>query len=189
MEQEGPREQGASNESDSSCEQDRRTDLKSEAAAQRLERAEEARAQGVATFARGDFPGALNLFSTAIALAPSNAVLFSNRAAVLLEMRRNAAAMKDAQEAVRLDPSLAKATSLPPTSTPPAAPFSAAAHYRLGKASEGLGRTSAARSSYQAALGLIPPEDAKNVNRLLPPEDAKNVKKVTLHRGGGSPLS
>ena len=51
----------------------------------------------------------MQAFSEAIALDPSNAVLYSNRSGAYLAMSHVSKAFKDAEEAVRLDPEWPKA--------------------------------------------------------------------------------
>nr|KYP55391.1 Heat shock protein STI [Cajanus cajan] len=60
--------------------------------------AEEAKAKGNAAFSAGDFAAAIRHFSDAIALAPSNHVLYSNRSAAHASLQNYAEALSDAQK-------------------------------------------------------------------------------------------
>ncbi|KAK7389292.1 hypothetical protein VNO78_24162 [Psophocarpus tetragonolobus] len=98
--------------------------------------AEEAKAKGNAAFAGGDFSGAIRHFSDAIALAPSNHVLYSNRSAAHASLKNYAEALTDAQKTVDLKPDWPKGYS------------------RLGAAHLGLRHHRDAVSAYKAGLEL-----------------------------------
>ena len=104
-------------------------------------RAESARQAGLRAYQLGDLKQAEQLFSESIALEPGNIVHHSNRCQVNLALRRCVAANKDADNALRLDASCAKAW------------------YRKGRAQEGLGRWSSALTCLERALELLPPEN------------------------------
>lgn len=70
--------------------------------------AEALKAQGNAHFAARKWPAALAAFSEAIALDPSNHVLFSNRCACLLEIGNLPAAEEDARRCIAANPAWAK---------------------------------------------------------------------------------
>jgi|JI10StandDraft_1071094.scaffolds.fasta_scaffold708665_1 stress-induced-phosphoprotein 1 len=63
---------------------------------------------GNEAFRKKNFQEAIKHYTDAIALAPTNSVLFSNRAAVHLTMNLLDEALRDAREAVRLDRSNTK---------------------------------------------------------------------------------
>ena len=104
-------------------------------------RADSARQAGLRAYQLGDLKQAEQLFSESIALEPGNIVHHSNRCQVNLALRRCVAANKDADNALRLDASCAKAW------------------YRKGRAQEGLGRWSSALTCLERALELLPPEN------------------------------
>lgn len=56
----------------------------------------------------GDFAGAIALFDQAIAAAPDDKSLYSNRSLANLKTRKFAAAVSDAQQCINLDPSWVK---------------------------------------------------------------------------------
>ncbi|RDX66642.1 Hsp70-Hsp90 organizing protein 1, partial [Mucuna pruriens] len=100
--------------------------------------AEEAKARGNAAFSGGDFGGAIRHFSDAIALAPSNHVLYSNRSAAYASLQNYTEALADAQKTVDLKPDWPKGYS------------------RLGAAHLGLARHRDAVSAYKAGLQIDP---------------------------------
>ncbi|KAF3322405.1 hsp70-Hsp90 organizing protein 3 [Carex littledalei] len=100
--------------------------------------ADEAKAKGNAAFSAGRFEEAVQHFSDAITLAPSNHVLYSNRSAAHASLHRYAEALDDAKKTVELKPDWAKGYS------------------RLGAAHIGLGNAEDAVSAYQKGLELDP---------------------------------
>lgn len=104
--------------------------------------AEEAKAKGNAAFSAGRFDDAVRHFSEAIALAPTNHVLYSNRSAAYASLHRYAEALADAEKTVELKPDWAKGYS------------------RLGAAHLGLGDADAAVAAYEKGLALDPNNDA-----------------------------
>jgi tetratricopeptide (TPR) repeat protein len=69
---------------------------------------DEFKAQGNAAFAQGQYEQAEDLYSKAIAEDPSNHVLFGNRSATRLPQNKYDAALEDADQAIKLDPSWVK---------------------------------------------------------------------------------
>uniref|UniRef100_A0A1D1YTQ5 Heat shock protein STI n=1 Tax=Anthurium amnicola TaxID=1678845 RepID=A0A1D1YTQ5_9ARAE len=104
--------------------------------------ADEAKAKGNAAFSAGRFEEAARHFTDAIALAPSNHVLYSNRSAAYASLNRYADALADAQKTVELKPDWAKGYS------------------RLGAAQLGLGSFDDAASAYRKGLDLDPGNEA-----------------------------
>jgi len=104
--------------------------------------ADEAKAKGNTAFSAGRFDEAVGHFSDAIALAPSNHVLFSNRSAAFASLHRYADALTDAEKTVELKPDWAKGYS------------------RLGAAHLGLGDAPAAIAAYEKGLELDPSNEA-----------------------------
>ncbi|KAG0499353.1 hypothetical protein HPP92_004044 [Vanilla planifolia] len=70
---------------------------------------DEVRRAGNDFYRRGQFVEALKLYDRAIAICPENAVCRSNRAAALTGLGRLAEAVKECEEAIRLDPSFLRA--------------------------------------------------------------------------------
>ncbi|KAJ4746847.1 Hsp70-Hsp90 organizing protein 1 [Rhynchospora pubera] len=100
--------------------------------------ADEAKAKGNAAFSAGRFEEAIQHFSDAISLAPTNHVLYSNRSAAYASLHRYSEALTDAQKTVELKPDWAKGYS------------------RLGAAHVGLGNVEAAVSAYEKGLEYDP---------------------------------
>ncbi|XP_031503336.1 hsp70-Hsp90 organizing protein 3 [Nymphaea colorata] len=100
--------------------------------------AEEAKAKGNAAFSAGRFEEAARHFSDAIALAPSNHVLYSNRSAAYASLHKYSDALADAKKTVELKPDWSKGYS------------------RLGAAHVGLGNLDEAVAAYKKGLELDP---------------------------------
>ncbi|KAL5206945.1 hypothetical protein ABZP36_031380 [Zizania latifolia] len=100
--------------------------------------ADEAKAKGNAAFSAGRFEEAARHFTDAIALAPGNHVLYSNRSAALASVHRYSEALADAEKTVELKPDWAKGYS------------------RLGAAHLGLGDAASAVAAYEKGLALDP---------------------------------
>ncbi|KAI0838842.1 hsc70 cochaperone [Hypoxylon sp. FL0890] len=73
--------------------------------------AEDLKAKGNRAMASKDYPTAIDLYTQALALYPSNAIYLSNRAAAYSAARDHASARADAEAAVRIDPNYTKAWS------------------------------------------------------------------------------
>jgi len=118
-------------------------------------KAEDLKTQGNAKMTAKDFPAAIRLYGEAIALVPTNAVYFANRAAAHSHVGDHAAAVEDSKQAIQLDPKYVKAYS------------------RLGLAYFALGRYSEAiEEGYQKGLALEPN------NQLM--KDSLNAAKQKL---------
>uniref|UniRef100_A0A0E0K2Y7 STI1 domain-containing protein n=1 Tax=Oryza punctata TaxID=4537 RepID=A0A0E0K2Y7_ORYPU len=100
--------------------------------------ADEAKAKGNAAFSAGRFEEAARHFTDAIALAPGNHVLYSNRSAALASVHRYSEALADAEKTVELKPDWAKGYS------------------RLGAAHLGLRDATSAVAAYEKGLVLDP---------------------------------
>lgn len=72
--------------------------------------ADEAKAKGNAAFSAGRFEEAAAHFTDAIALAPDNHVLYSNRSAAYASLHRYPEALADAERTVALRPDWARVT-------------------------------------------------------------------------------
>ncbi|XP_027359984.1 hsp70-Hsp90 organizing protein 1-like [Abrus precatorius] len=100
--------------------------------------ADEAKAKGNAAFSSGDFDAAIRHFSDAIALSPSNHVLYSNRSAAYASLQKYTDALADAKKTVELKPDWSKGYS------------------RLGAAHLGLAQYDDAVSAYKKGLEIDP---------------------------------
>ncbi|ESQ35603.1 hypothetical protein EUTSA_v10007205mg [Eutrema salsugineum] len=104
--------------------------------------ADEAKARGNAAFSSGDFTSAIRHFTEAIALAPTNHVLFSNRSAAHASLHHYADALSDAEKTVELKPDWPKGYS------------------RLGAAHLGLNQLQEAVAAYNKGLEIDPSNEA-----------------------------
>ncbi|XP_062146091.1 hsp70-Hsp90 organizing protein 3-like [Alnus glutinosa] len=124
--------------------------------------AEEAKAKGNAAFSAGDFSTAVRHFTEAIALAPTNHVLYSNRSAAYASLHQYSEALADAEKTVELKTDWSKGYS------------------RLGAAHVGLGHHEDAVAAYKKGLeydpnneglksGLTDAQVAASRSRAAPP--------------------
>jgi stress-induced-phosphoprotein 1 len=127
--------------------------------------ADEAKAKGNAAFSAGRFEEAARHFTDAIALAPGNHVLYSNRSAALASLHRYSDALADAQKTVELKPDWAKGYS------------------RLGAAHLGLGDAASAVAAYEKGLALDPSNEGLKAGL----EDAKKAAAAPPRRGPSGP--
>ncbi|CAN8245262.1 unnamed protein product [Cochlearia groenlandica] len=104
--------------------------------------ADEAKAKGNAAFSSGDFIAAVNHFTEAINLSPTNHVLFSNRSAAHASLNRYDEALSDAKKTVELKPDWAKGYS------------------RLGAAYLGLNQLEESVDAYTKGLEIDPSNEA-----------------------------
>ncbi|CAN0908605.1 Hsp70-Hsp90 organizing protein 3 [Linum grandiflorum] len=104
--------------------------------------ADEAKAKGNAAFSSGDYSTAVKHFSDAIALAPTNHVLYSNRSAAYASLQNYADALTDAKKTVELKPDWSKGYS------------------RLGAAHQGLSQFQDAIAAFKKGLELDPNNEA-----------------------------
>ncbi|CAL1375661.1 unnamed protein product [Linum trigynum] len=104
--------------------------------------ADEAKAKGNAAFSAGDYTTAIKHFSDAIAVAPTNHVLYSNRSAAYASLQKYADALNDAKKTVELKPDWSKGYS------------------RLGAAHLGLTQYQDAIVAYKKGLDFDPNNDA-----------------------------
>lgn len=70
---------------------------------------EELKRMGNDCYKNGQFAEALSLYEKAIAMSPSNAAYHFNRAAAFMGLRRIVEAVRECEEAIRLDPTYVKA--------------------------------------------------------------------------------
>jgi stress-induced-phosphoprotein 1 len=127
--------------------------------------ADEAKAKGNAAFSAGRFDEAAKHFTDAIALAPTNHVLYSNRSAALASLHRYSDALADAERTVEIKPDWAKGYS------------------RLGAAHLGLGAADSAVAAYEKGLALDPSNEGLKAGL----EDAKKAAAAPPRRGPSGP--
>ncbi|MEW5317367.1 MAG: hypothetical protein WDW38_008669 [Sanguina aurantia] len=123
----------------------------------------ELKAKGNASFSVGDFDEAIEAFSQAIAIDPSNHILYSNRSAAQASLREYELALEDAKKCVELKPEFAKGYS------------------RLGAAYHGIGDFDEAITAYEQGLTLDP-SSAQMQSAL---EEAHQAKAKPAPRAGG----
>ncbi|VFQ97573.1 unnamed protein product [Cuscuta campestris] len=70
---------------------------------------EEFRRMGNENYKKGNFAEALNLYDKAISISPGNPSYRCNRSAVLISLKRYAEAVRECEEAIRLDPRYVRA--------------------------------------------------------------------------------
>lgn len=99
---------------------------------------EELKNQGNALFAAGNYVDAVDVFTQAIALDSTNAVLHSNRSAALASLKRWDEAVEDARRTTELKPDWGKGWS------------------RLGAALQGAGSLAEAHHAFQQGLAVDP---------------------------------
>ncbi|KAI1440864.1 hypothetical protein F5Y02DRAFT_411204 [Annulohypoxylon stygium] len=73
--------------------------------------AEDLKAKGNRAMAAKDYPTAIDMYTSALAIYPGNAIYLSNRAAAYSAAKDHASARADAEAAVKLDPKYTKAWS------------------------------------------------------------------------------
>jgi tetratricopeptide (TPR) repeat protein len=113
----------------------------SDSAGQRKVLAEKEKDLGNKAFVGGDYAGAIEHFSRALKLAGPNCIYYTNRAAAYLRASRAAEALKDAEEAVSLDPQYVKAL------------------FRRAQALEALDRYTDAVAAYEHGLTVMADSD------------------------------
>ncbi|CAN4117681.1 unnamed protein product [Withania somnifera] len=111
---------------------------------------------GNESYKKGNFGEALSFYDKAIAISPGNAALHCNRAAVLIGLKRLGEAVRECEEAIRLDPSYVRA------------------HQRLGSLLLSLGQVENARRHF-LSLGHKP--DQAELQKLQAVE--KHISKCT----------
>lgn len=142
------------------------------------QQAEDLKAKGNRAMASKDYPGAIDLYTQALALYPGNAVYLSNRAAAYSAARDHASARADAERATALDPAYTKAWSrlgLARFALGDAKGSMDA--YRQGIEHEGSGGSDAMKKGFETARRRVEELEAEAVDSATSP----------TARGAGSP--
>ncbi|KAL6306722.1 activator of Hsp70 and Hsp90 chaperone [Sparassis latifolia] len=121
--------------------------------------------QGNKAFQAKDYDNAIDLFSQAIALDPSNHVLYSNRSAAKAGKRQWAAALEDAEQCVKINSAWSKG------------------YARKGAALHGAHRYDEAIAAYEAGLKL---EDSPALRRGL--KEVQDAKAADERGDGAEPF-
>jgi len=100
------------------------------------EQAEEEKQKGNELFKAGDFSNAIKRYTEAIKRNPSDAKIYSNRAACYTKLMTFDLALKDCDKCIELEPTFVKA------------------YLRKAKAAQAMGQTSKAMSAYEKALEI-----------------------------------
>lgn len=127
-----------------------------------------AKAAGNAAFAAANHPAAVALYTVGLASDPDSAALHSNRAAALVRLGLYHEALRDADDAARLDPSWAKA------------------HLRRGAVLAALGRHADAATAYKTAVHFDPTA-AATTHDALSTAEAKAASAATGASWGPDP--
>ncbi|KAI7730216.1 hypothetical protein M8C21_023053, partial [Ambrosia artemisiifolia] len=122
------------------------------------------KAKGNAAFSSGNYTEAINHFTDAITLAPTNHVLYSNRSAAYASLNKFSEALTDAQKTVDLKPDWSKGYS------------------RLGAAYHGLRNYNDAVSAYKKGLEI----DPNNETLKSGLKDAESAQAAAESRAGAS---
>ena len=133
----------------------------SDSAGHRKFLAEKEKDLGNKAFAGGDYAGAIEHFSRALKLTGPNCIYYTNRAAAYLRASRAAEALKDAEEAVSLDPQYVKAL------------------FRRAQALEALNRYTDAVAAYEHGLTVMPDSDQLLQGLKSAKQKAENVSAET----------
>ncbi|KAH9919114.1 uncharacterized protein B0H18DRAFT_1029212 [Fomitopsis serialis] len=136
-------------------------------------KAEKLKAEGNAQMSAKQYDNAIDAYTKAIALDPTNAVYFSNRAAAHSSKEEHQEATLDAQKAIELDPNFVKA------------------YHRLGHAQYCLDDFKEAAAAFRRGLELDPSNAAlksglKNAEARIAPEDTDLSSLSEPEVAGGS---
>jgi stress-induced-phosphoprotein 1 len=120
---------------------------------------------GNACFKEGRFPDAIKHYNEAMKRNPDDAKIYSNRAACYQKLLEFSLALKDCEEAIRLDPTFVKA------------------HVRKGHALLAMKDTMRAGQAFEKALELDPQSaDARTgVQRCMKQDDPEARRKAAVH--------
>lgn len=140
--------------------------------------AESLKSKGNAAMAQKDYAGAIDLYTQALGLHPSNAVFLSNRAAAHSAAKDHASARIDAEAAVAIDPSYTKAWSrLGLARFALGDPKGAMEAYRQGIEYEGNGGSEAMKKGFETAK--------RRVEELEADQAQDNLSRAGPGAGGG----
>ncbi|OQR88005.1 hypothetical protein ACHHYP_07713 [Achlya hypogyna] len=129
--------------------------------------AEAAKLRGNELFAAGQYAQAVDAFTEAINLEPSNAIFYSNRSGAYLKLNRGADAIADAKKCVELRPEWAKGYS------------------RLGTAYYYTKQYVEAKAAYERGLAKAPTDTnlqdgLRNAKAQLPEGSSLTLKELTM---------
>lgn len=145
------------------------------------QQAESAKNEGNALLGKGDFNGAVEKYSEAIRLNPTNAIYLANRAAAYVNLKQYEKAIADCKESIRIDPNYAKS------------------YYRQGQSLAALGDYAGCLPPFEKALALSSKDESMAVtireqiriakNKLNPPVANYDNAAGGGHAGGDDPFA
>ncbi|KAH9836505.1 TPR-like protein [Rhodofomes roseus] len=135
--------------------------------------AEKLKAEGNAKMSAKQYSEAIDAYTKAIALDPTNAVYYSNRAAAYSSKEQHSEATLDAQKAIEVDPNFVKA------------------YHRLGHAQYCLGDYNEAAAAFRRGVELDPSNASlksglKNAEARIAPEDDLSSSLSEPEASGGN---
>ncbi|KAH6610088.1 tpr domain containing, partial [Trichoderma cornu-damae] len=152
--------------------------------------AESLKSKGNAAMAQKDYAGAIDFYTQALGLHPSNAVFLSNRAAAHSAAKDHASARIDAEAAVAIDPSYTKAWSrLGLARFALGDPKGAMDAYRQGIEYEGNGGSDAMKKGFETAKRRVEELESEqsqdNLSRSSPGGMPDLSSLASMFGGGG----
>ncbi|XP_067872240.1 small glutamine-rich tetratricopeptide repeat-containing protein alpha-like isoform X2 [Heterodontus francisci] len=134
--------------------------------AEDLSKAEQLKTEGNEQMKVENYQCAVDYYSKAIELNPSNAVYYCNRAAALSKLGNYTGAVQDCEKAIAFDPSYSKA------------------YGRMGLALASLNKYSEAVNYYKKALELDPENESYKANLNIAEQKIKDAPSPTGGSGG-----
>ncbi|XP_072338302.1 small glutamine-rich tetratricopeptide repeat-containing protein alpha-like isoform X1 [Scyliorhinus torazame] len=131
-----------------------------------LSKAEQLKTEGNEQMKVENYQSAVDYYSKAIELNPSNAVYYCNRAAALSKLGNYTGAVQDCEKAIAFDPSYSKA------------------YGRMGLALASLNKYSEAVDYYKKALELDPENESYKANLVIAEQKIKDAPSPTGGSGG-----
>jgi len=128
--------------------------------------AQDAKTKGNEFYGKGQFKQALEHYTKAIKLDPTDPAFYSNRAVTYLKLDQNEKAIQDAEQCIKLKPNWSKG------------------YYRKGVALFNLNKYQAAKKEYETALSYEP--DNQEIKKCL--QEVNGLLKKTFD-DDGKPLS
>jgi small glutamine-rich tetratricopeptide repeat-containing protein alpha len=149
-----------------------------------LKKADELKLEGNKAMARRDFQEAVDKYTEALRLTPSNVIFLSNRAAAYSSLRQHEHAIEDARAAIAIDPSYSKAYSrLGLAYYALNKPKEALDAYKKGVESEGDSPSESMKKGYETAKKRV--EDSLNLEKTTPEPTEGSIPDAGAAPGAG----